>query len=148
LNKTDNIINCRISKLKKKRDRKIKQYCKAGSLRAKDDAHTLSYTLKKVIKRKKRRVAAAKLRTSDSGGFWKLINSITGRTCSNVPVFKVNGSPISEQMASDMIASFFDEKIAKLSAGFIDELCELDNDGVDVVISREILDRSHKRMKP
>ena len=79
LNNERELVNSRVSALKKKRDRMIKKARKNGSAIARLNAHLLSRTLKSVIKKEKHRIAKVKSRTSDSQGFWKLVVSYTGR---------------------------------------------------------------------
>ncbi len=148
LNNTTDIVNSRIAALKKKRDRKLKQARKNNNWITKTKAHTLCVTLKKVIKRERRRIVEAKSRTSNPRGFWRLVRSLKGNSVSTIPEIKSNEKTLPEDIACEEFASFFDRKVMKLAEGFSDCVPILLPDSRDVKITQEILDNAHSKMKP
>jgi hypothetical protein len=62
--------NSRIAALKKKRDRAYKRYKKTGLIAFFKKSKSLTKTLKKVIRKERKRVFRAKMESHGSKGFW------------------------------------------------------------------------------
>ncbi len=146
----NDVINSRIAALTKKRDRAIVMARRNRSTALIDKAHSLSLTLKKVIKREKLRLTNAKARTSDPKGFWRLVNSFVGRSRdSSIKIREdVNGEFLPDIDASERFATFFDNKIRGLCGDFRDNSPDLLVDDVHCEITPDILDRAIAKVKP
>jgi hypothetical protein len=134
-NRVNDVINTRIAALTKKRDRAIKLGRKNKNPFLMLKARELSKKLKKVIKRERMRITNAKARTSNPGGFWRLVNSFVGKSRPSEIKIVENEIELSNDAACEKFGNFFDKKVQKLCEGFTDVPVVLQKDNIEVVIS-------------
>ena len=142
------LVNSRVSALKKKRDRCIKNARKYNSITESLNVQALSKTLKRVIKREKRRLARVKSKTSDPKGFWKLVGSYTGRNSSHKINLNIGGESLSDDEAAEAFCDFFNSKVTGLCGDFKDKKVKLVPDSKSIAISLEVLDNAILKTNP
>jgi hypothetical protein len=73
------IVNAKVAKLRKKRDRFLKSYKKSGSQIDLLNARITTKKMIKSIKKEKLRVVQKKLETPNPKAFWSVINGMLGK---------------------------------------------------------------------
>jgi len=112
------IVNPRIEKCKKRRDRFYKKYKKLNDDRYLFRAKQESKNLKKIIRNETKWIVQKKAASSDPKAFWNVVRNIQGKKSSSTNNKHIleNGSKITD--ASDIanrFACFFSEKLQKLT---------------------------------
>jgi len=116
----NNIINPRVEKVKKLRDRLYKEYKKSGNHETLAQAKLQTKRLKKVIKREAYIKLSKKAQTPNSECFWKVVNELQGKNCKNEikSIIDENEKVIDDDTEiANTLASFFKNKVENLRTG-------------------------------
>jgi len=113
---TENIINPKIEKIKKRRDRMYRLY------KLSNDEHWLfivkkeNKKLKKMITSETKRIVQKKAESGNTKGFWQMVGQLQGKTCKD-PKFKINGQPVTDpDILANKFADYFEKKILNLTS--------------------------------
>jgi len=114
----ENIVNPKVEKIKKKRDRLYRQY------KISLDDHYLhkvkaeNRKLKKMITSETHRVFQKKAQGINCKSFWQTVNQLQGKIKNEETYLTINGVNINDdQTKADTFADYFEEKILKLTSG-------------------------------
>lgn len=111
------IVNPRVEKLKKKRDRLYKKYKKTRNERYLIGAKNCSKSLVKMIKDETKENFQKKAKSPNVKSFWSAVNNLQGKKSKPKLALKINDSICSdEQVLSEHVATFFDNKIRSLTS--------------------------------
>ncbi len=109
--------NAKISKLRKKRDRLLKEYKKANFEQYLHASRIVTYKMKKAIKYERIRVVQKKLETPNPKAFWSTINNMLGkRSFDNDWSINNDGRSITEpQEIAELFVDYFQQKVITLA---------------------------------
>jgi len=113
----ENIINPKVEKIKKRRDRMYRKY------KFSQDEHWLyivkqeNRKLKKMLVSETRRIIQKKAEGANTKGFWQMVGQMQGKTPKSTPLIKKDGLPITDPTdLANVFAEFFEGKITALTS--------------------------------
>ena len=109
--------NAKIAKLRKKRDRLLKEYKKTNFEQYLHASRIVTYKMKKAIKYERVRVVQKKLETPNPKAFWSTINNMLGkRSFDNEWSINNNGTSITQsQEIAELFVDYFQQKVINLA---------------------------------
>ena len=112
--------NAKVAKLRKKRDRLIKDFKKTGHDGYLHSAWRVTKEMKAAIKKEKKRVIQKKLETPNPKSFWSVINNLLGKrkydNTWKITTTESNPEPITDPFRiSELFADFFQNKVLSLA---------------------------------
>jgi len=112
------LLNPRIEKLKKRRDRLLKKFKKTGNSKHLEKCKQLSKQLKKTIAKETRNTFQIKAKTPNPKCFWNAVNQLEGKNAKQELRLKINNSICEDDnIMANHVANYFDSKIKNLTAG-------------------------------
>lgn len=111
------IVNAKVAKLRKKRDRHLKWYKKWDSPRQLLLAKKATKSMIKCIKKEKLRVVNKKLESPNPKSFWSVVNQMLGKRFfdKKLELKTQNGIITDSSELSDIFANFFKDKVINLA---------------------------------
>jgi len=114
----DNIINPKVEKIKKKRDRLYRQYKISQDTHYLEKVRAENKKLKKVITNETKRVFQKKAQGANCKSFWKMVNQLQGKVKDEETSILIDNTLTSdEQSKAEAFANYFEDKILNLTAG-------------------------------
>jgi len=112
------IVNAKISAVKKKRDRMWKKYKVTGDIEFLVLSRSLTKSLKNIIAKEKKRTFRAKVTSHGGLGFWKAVGEIFNvKSTKEDLVLDVGGRQVtSESEVADLFSDYFVDKVNKLAS--------------------------------
>jgi len=116
LRQTTDYINVKLEAKKKRRDRMLKKYRKTGEEYYLSVVKDLNKSIKLSVNKEKRNQIQRASKSKDPKSFWKVINDLEGKGYFDreIEIIK-EGLPINGKDIPEVFATFFEEKITKLS---------------------------------
>jgi len=112
----ENMINPKVEKIKKKRDRLYRMYKISQDVHYLNKVRKENKKIKKTITSETKRVFQQKAETSNTKSFWQMVNQMQGKVPSKITTINVNGCPTScPATLAACFADFFEGKIKKLT---------------------------------
>jgi hypothetical protein len=143
------IPNAKIAKVRKRRDRHYKLFIKTGLEFYLHQSKKDTKSLKKIIKKEKKRVIQTKLKSPNPKTFWTVINNMLGkrRFDHEWSMKSMNGEIIKDStIIAENFVDFFTNKVLKL-AHTLPGNPAWDSEGADVEFTTEDLEKAVKKTK-
>jgi len=113
----ENMINPKVEKIKKKRDRLYRMYKLSMDSHYLDRVKRENIKLKKMIRKETKRIFQKKAESVNTKSFWQTVNQLQGKVKKTSTNFIVNGTATNDgQLIADGFAEFFEDKILKLTS--------------------------------
>jgi len=114
----EQIVNPKVEKIRKKKDRAYKKYKRTGLSLHLFMAKHLENELKKLVKSETRRVFQVKATAPGNKSFWNAVNDLQGYKRFDDLSLTQNGVSITNDLAlAEIVGDFFKNKVSKLSDG-------------------------------
>jgi len=114
----EQIVNPRIEKVKKRRDRFLKKYKRTGKDEYLRRCKEETKALKKIIRHETKQTFQRKAQSPNVKCFWNAVGSLQGKNTKPDLKLKINGELCEDSsVLAQHVADFFDQKIKNLTSG-------------------------------